>query len=118
MADLDPRFDVPLRGVAVDEQTRCAHYHGPRDVIAIRCPCCDVYYPCHRCHEELAGHPPARWPRARFGEPAVLCGVCRAELTVAAYLACDHVCPHCGAAFNPGCAAHHGLYFEDRGTPR
>jgi len=102
----------PLRGVDVDAQTRCAHYHGPLDVIAVRFPCCGVYYPCHACHEALAGHPPERWPRDRFDEPAVLCGACRATLTVEDYLGCEHACPRCGAAFNPGCAAHHDLYFQ------
>jgi uncharacterized CHY-type Zn-finger protein len=109
---LDGRFAVPLRGVGVDGQTRCAHYHSPRDVIAIRFACCDVYYPCHACHEALAGHPAERWPRGRFGEPAVLCGACRATLTAEEYLRSGHTCPRCGAAFNPGCAAHHDLYFE------
>jgi uncharacterized CHY-type Zn-finger protein len=108
----DPRFAVPLRGVSVDAQTRCAHYASPRDVIAIRFPCCDVYYPCHACHAEVAGHPPARWPRERFDEPAVLCGACLGTLTVREYLASGHACPRCGAAFNPGCAAHHDLYFD------
>lgn len=108
----DGRFPVPLRGVAVGPQTRCAHYDGPRDVVALRFGCCGVYYPCHRCHDDAAGHPAEPWPRARFDEPAVLCGVCRTTMTAGAYLASGSACPACGAAFNPGCAAHHHLYFE------
>ena len=108
----DARFAVPLRGVAVDPETRCAHYDGPADRVALRFGCCEAYYPCHRCHDETAGHPAEVWPRARFGEPAVLCGACRTALTASAYLGSGHACPACGAAFNPGCAAHHDLYFE------
>ncbi|MCS3662773.1 putative CHY-type Zn-finger protein [Salinibacter ruber] len=107
----DPRFDVPVRGVDVGPETRCAHYHGPRDVIAIRFACCDVFYPCHRCHEETATHPPERWPRDQFDASAVLCGRCRTVLTIEQYLDADHTCPACGAAFNPNCARHHDRYF-------
>jgi len=108
---LDERFAVSLRGVNVDAQTRCAHYHGPRDIIAIRFPCCGVYYPCHACHHALADHPAAVWPVDRFDEPAVLCGACERTLSIRQYLACEHTCPHCSAAFNPGCLRHRALYF-------
>ena len=115
--DVDVRFAVPLRGVGVDGQTRCVHYDGVRDVIALRAGCCDTYHPCHRCHDETEDHPARVWPRSRFDEPAVLCGVCQTTMTVLAYLASGHACPACGAAFNPGCAAHYDLYFEG-GAPR
>ncbi|PSQ97457.1 MAG: hypothetical protein BRD55_02410 [Bacteroidetes bacterium SW_9_63_38] len=107
----DARFAVPLRGVAVDPEARCAHYDGPRDVIAIRFACCEVYYPCAQCHAETTDHVPARWPYARRHEPAVLCGACGGAMSAAAYLQADHTCPHCEAAFNPGCADHHDRYF-------
>ncbi|MFO8098182.1 MAG: CHY zinc finger protein [Salinibacter sp.] len=109
---LDDRFDVPLRGVAVDLNTRCAHYDGPHDIIALRGPCCEVYYPCHKCHRAVADHDPARWPRARWDEPAVLCGACGHTISAATYLHTGPACVHCGAAFNPGCAAHHNYYFD------
>ncbi|WP_420456176.1 CHY zinc finger protein [Rubrivirga sp.] len=109
---LDDRFGVPLRGVGVDAETRCAHYDGPLDVIALRFGCCGVFYPCHRCHDEAAGHVAEVWPRARFDEPSVLCGACRATLTWPAYLGSGHACPACGAGFNPGCAVHHDRYAE------
>jgi uncharacterized CHY-type Zn-finger protein len=95
----------------VDPATRCRHYDGPRDVIAIRFACCDVYYPCFRCHRAVADHDPARWLKARRREAAVLCGACGTTMTAARYLAGAPTCPHCGAAFNPGCAAHHDRYF-------
>jgi uncharacterized CHY-type Zn-finger protein len=108
---LDDRFSVPLRGVRVDPATRCRHYDEPADVIAIRFACCDIYYPCFRCHRAVADHAPARWPRARRDEAAVLCGACGTTITAARYLERGPTCPHCGAAFNPGCAAHHDRYF-------
>jgi uncharacterized CHY-type Zn-finger protein len=99
-----------IRGAVVDDQTRCIHWSGPLDVVAMRFACCDEYWPCFDCHAS-ADHEPAVWPLDRFDEPAVLCGVCRSELTVNEYLAVD-ACPRCGASFNPGCALHHHLYFE------
>ncbi|WP_412061582.1 CHY zinc finger protein [Rubrivirga sp. IMCC45206] len=110
--ETDARFAVPLRGVSVDAETRCAHYDGATDRVALRFGCCGVFYPCHRCHDETAGHPPAPWLRARFDEPSTLCGACRTTMTAPVYLAADDACPACGAAFNPGCAAHHDLYIE------
>ena len=112
MPDFDDRFAAPLRGVGVDGETRCAHYDETEDVVALRFACCDAFYPCHRCHEATAGHPAEVWPSARFGEPSVLCGVCRATMTWPAYRAADHACPVCGAAFNPGCSAHAHHYAE------
>ncbi|MFD1641672.1 CHY zinc finger protein [Halohasta litorea] len=98
-------------GVAVDDETRCAHYRSDRDIVAIRFPCCETYYPCFRCHEPCADHDAKRWPRGRFDEPAVCCGVCGIELSVRAYLDCDHQCPNCEAMFNPGCRNHADRYF-------
>src|SRR5437763_12629509 len=31
-------------GVNVDRETRCAHYHSPRDIVAIRMKCCNAWY--------------------------------------------------------------------------
>jgi uncharacterized CHY-type Zn-finger protein len=109
---MDERFEVALCGVDVDEETRCRHYDDKRDVIAIKFPCCGTYYPCFECHAEVVDHEAERWPRANFEEAAILCGVCRTELTIEAYLDCGDTCPNCGAAFNPGCRTHHHLYFE------
>ncbi|HEU0182405.1 MAG TPA: CHY zinc finger protein [Agromyces mariniharenae] len=101
-----------VHGATVDDQTRCIHYRTELDVVAIRFACCGRYYPCHACHAESETHPARQWPRDAGGEHAILCGVCRTELTIDAYRATD-VCPACGAAFNPGCRLHAHLYFED-----
>lgn len=104
--------DAPVRGVDVDPDTRCAHYRTERDVVAFRFDCCDAYFPCFRCHEAVADHEAVPWPRGRFDEPSVLCGVCGSELTVPEYLEADYRCPSCDAAFNPGCSTHADRYFE------
>jgi uncharacterized CHY-type Zn-finger protein len=99
-------------GLAVDEQTRCAHWYSERDVVAMRFGCCSTFYPCHSCHEACANHPPTVWPYARRDEAAVLCGGCGHAMTVESYINCDSRCPACAIAFNPGCAAHYPLYFD------
>ncbi|WP_309081543.1 CHY zinc finger protein [Zhihengliuella sp.] len=99
-------------GSTVDGQTRCVHYRSVLDVVAIKFHCCRAYYPCHLCHEEHADHAAVPWPPEERDVAAVLCGVCRAELTIADYLAIES-CPRCGADFNPGCRLHSSLYFAD-----
>jgi len=100
-----------VRGVAVDGETRCAHYGTERDVVALKFACCETYHPCYRCHAETADHDRERWPLERRAEPAVLCGACGAELAVQEYVGVDG-CPECGTRFNPACADHYHRYFE------
>lgn len=109
--ETDGRFSVPLRGVAVDLETRCEHYDDAVDVVALRFPCCDCFYPCFRCHEAVTDHESERVPREAFDDPAVLCGDCGATLSVGAYLDCEDTCPDCGTEFNPGCRRHRDRYF-------
>jgi uncharacterized CHY-type Zn-finger protein len=104
---------APVCGVELDAETRCVHYDSPRDVIAIRFTCCGDWYACYKCHATRAGHDAERWPADAHEERAILCGSCRTELTIFEYLDSDHTCPHCNTAFNPGCANHYDLYFED-----
>ncbi|CBT76921.1 MULTISPECIES: CHY zinc finger protein [Glutamicibacter] len=107
----NPAHPAALRGVRMDGQTRCAHYHSLFDVIALKHDCCATFYPCHLCHAELADHQAEPWPADRFDEPAVLCGVCSTQLSPAEYLETSS-CPNCQALFNPGCKLHLDLYFE------
>jgi uncharacterized CHY-type Zn-finger protein len=101
-----------VEGVLLDPQTRCAHWRTPLDIIAIKMRCCETYYACRQCHDELADHDAAVWPSDAWDERAVLCGACGVELSVRQYMACDNRCPACGAGFNPGCRTHYHLYFE------
>ena len=104
---------VDVVGVDVDPETRCRHYAGPTDVIAIKFRCCDTWYPCIDCHRALAGHEPQVWSISERDEPAVLCGACGDPAWHRGiYLNGDSSCPRCGAGFNPGCKLHHHLYFE------
>jgi len=96
----------------VTDETRCAHYHSERDVVAVRFKCCDTFYACIYCHEELADHPPQRWSKGERETNAIYCGRCRGTMSIREYLGCGNRCPLCGAAFNPGCADHYHFYFE------
>ncbi|WP_369374671.1 CHY zinc finger protein [Promicromonospora sp. Populi] len=100
-----------VHGPTVDDQTRCVHYRTELDVIAIRFACCGRYYPCHLCHDGEADHDSRPWPTGSDHKRAVLCGVCRTELTIAEYRVVPS-CPECSAPFNPRCAAHYPVYFE------
>ncbi len=99
-------------GVDIGPETRCKHWHGETDIIALRFKCCGRWYPCFDCHREIAGHPAEVWPKVEYDEIAVLCGGCGGKLTVSEYLACGSICPGCKAHFNPGCGKHYHLYFE------
>ncbi len=105
-------FGETVFGVNVDAQTRCAHWHGATDIIAIKFRCCERYFPCYECHAELETHQPKVWARNEFDTPAILCGGCGLQLTVSEYLNGDSICPRCESRFNPGCAKHYHLYFE------
>lgn len=100
-----------MHGLLVDDQTRCEHYQGPLDVIALKFACCGEWYPCHLCHAERADHETRQWSTKDRATQAVLCGVCGSLLRIDAYLATSE-CPTCAAGFNPGCRLHHDLYFD------
>src|SRR5215211_2691486 len=106
------KLSISVKGKTVDDQTRCVHYHSALDVIALKFKCCSQYYPCFYCHAEEAGHPPQKWEKHEFEEKAVLCGVCKNELTIGQYLESNYTCPFCNAPFNPNCYMHNHLYFE------
>ena len=100
-----------VRGVGLDAETRCVHYHSELDIIAIKMACCGVYYACKDCHDALAGHEIKVWPRPEWDTPAILCGACGLELTIREYMDSNYRCPRCEASFNPGCRNHYHFYF-------
>jgi uncharacterized CHY-type Zn-finger protein len=106
-----PKFPE-VRGVNLDRQTRCEHYQGPTDIIAIKMKCCGVYYACKDCHAALAGHEIRVWPQTEWDQQAILCGGCGTEFTIHQYLRSESRCPACGAPFNPGCRNHYHFYFQ------
>lgn len=105
---------VRVIGSEVDAQTRCAHYKSELDVIAIKFKCCGDWFPCYKCHAEASKHAAEIWARDEFDTPAVLCGACGYQLTVNEYFQCDSTCPRCRSGFNPKCALHYHLYFENQ----
>jgi uncharacterized CHY-type Zn-finger protein len=106
-----PPATPDVRGLNLDPQTRCLHYHSPLDIIAIKMRCCGLYYACKDCHNALANHPIEPWPQSEWHHQAILCGACRAELTISAYHQSNSRCPTCHAPFNPACRNHHHFYF-------
>jgi len=104
---------IIVKGQITDGETRCVHYHSVLDVIAIKFKCCDSYYPCYFCHQEEADHEAERWKKAEFETPAILCGICKTELTITQYRLCNYQCPACKTSFNPKCSNHDHLYFEE-----
>ncbi|MFB1082914.1 CHY zinc finger protein [Jeotgalibacillus sp. JSM ZJ347] len=103
---------LKVYGAIVDPQTRCAHYHSEKDIIAIKFYCCGRYFPCVNCHDESGCGNRQVWPTEHFSEKAILCGKCGTELTIQEYLESDSSCPSCESAFNPGCSLHKHYYFE------
>ncbi len=104
--------DEEVYGVDIDEQTRCAHYHGEPDIIAIKFKCCGRWFPCFECHLAAADHKPEVWPVDERDALATLCGACGHQLTIKEYFDCSSICPECESPFNPGCTNHYHLYFE------
>ena len=100
-----------VHGLDLDPQTRCRHYHGPTDIIAIKIKCCGLFYACKDCHIALADHPIAVWPQSEWHHDAILCGACRSTLSISAYLQSGSRCPSCRAPFNPTCRNHYHFYF-------
>ena len=112
------RVSLPVCGVNLDTQTRCQHYRGTTDIIAIKMRCCRVYYACKDCHSALANHPIEVWQESEWDQKAILCGACGTELTIHEYMASESRCQACGAQFNPECRNHYHLYFQvGNGSP-
>ncbi|MFO3688430.1 CHY zinc finger protein [Staphylococcus felis] len=101
---------VTIHGAITDDEGRCEHYHSPLDVIAIKFKCCNKYYACFKCHNEAEHHRIQRWNADEFDQKAVLCGVCKHEMTINEYMMIES-CPHCGAHFNSRCKFHYHHYF-------
>ena len=105
-------YGEKIDGLVIDDQTRCAHYNSELDIIAIKFKCCGDWFPCFECHSAFADHAAEVWPESEFGERAILCGSCGNQLEIVEYFSAGSICPKCKSKFNPGCANHYHLYFE------
>jgi uncharacterized CHY-type Zn-finger protein len=112
MEIIKQKNNISVKGKTIDNQTRCGHYHSDLDVIAIKFKCCENYYPCYFCHEETENHQVEIWKKEEFETLAILCGVCKHEMTINEYLNCHNICPFCQTFFNPKCENHYHFYFE------
>lgn len=102
---------MDVYGATVDKETRCIHYHGETDIVAIKFKCCGRYYPCYQCHDEEADHDRVVWSKEDYSKKAILCGKCGHECSIEDYMT-HQKCLHCHALFNPNCRFHYDLYFE------
>ncbi len=103
---------IKIFGINIDPHTRCLHYHSDKDIIAIRMKCCNKFYACSYCHNELEQHKITPWDKEEFDKKAILCGNCGYFLTIAEYFSCRFICPHCESQFNPNCQKHFNIYFK------
>jgi len=102
---------IPVYGQVIDGDTRCKHYHSPRDIVAIKFRCCKKYYPCYQCHNEAENHKISIWGKEDYETRVILCGVCQYQLTIYEYKNVAR-CPQCESELNPYCSQHFHLYFE------
>jgi len=97
--------------LAIDNEGRCKHYHGENDTTLLKFKCCNKYYPCYKCHSENEIHEVQLWKKEEFHKKAILCGVCKKELTINDYLHME-TCKYCNITFNPNCSKHYIKYFD------
>ena len=99
-----------IKGINIDPQGRCKHWHSEVDIVANRCAKYRDFYSCYLCHDELTTH--EFMPMLIDSEEiAVICGVCEYKMTASVYLNLAYKCPNCQHLFNPGCALHKNTYF-------
>lgn len=103
---------IITHGIGVNERNQCAHYGSARDIVAIKFKCCETFYACIHCHDEVTKHPPIVWQKDDWKAEVILCGNCHNTISIADYLGCSDQCPRCNASFNPGCANHYHFYFD------
>ncbi|KAK5773794.1 Hot13p PWA37_003859 [Arxiozyma heterogenica] len=106
-----------VRGKLVDAETRCEHWNGANDIIALKLKCCpNYYYPCVQCHNELTSHSVQKFDvGANPDLKCILCGHCGKELTFKQYLSFSTPlsCQYCKHPFNEKCELHYHYYFEN-----
>lgn len=95
-------------GEDIDYESRCKHYYGVNDVVALKCTFCQKYYACYKCHDRLENH--TFVPTDYLEDYPVLCGSCHGLLSFEAYQL--GYCCYCAHEFNPKCKNHEQYYFK------
>lgn len=95
-------------GIKLDDESRCQHYHGPNDVVSLKCATCKQYYACYKCHNSLEDH--IFTPSDETEPFPVLCGACKKVLSFENYQL--GYCCYCQHEFNPKCKNHATFYFK------
>ncbi|MCB5153661.1 CHY zinc finger protein [Streptococcus mutans] len=103
---------VTIYGDLIDKETRCIDYHGPTDIVALKCFACQKYYPCFLCHNRHETHNFQAYLEKLKKDKVVFCGSCQRELTIEAYKE-KGTCPFCHHLFNPNCKVHYNHYFRN-----
>ena len=99
------------QGLLVDDEGRCVHYHGEKDIVSLQCYECKKYYACYQCHNAMEMHVFSPYPLALSEDQPILCGVCKRTMTFQEYQE-QIACSYCSAPFNPGCKQHYSYYFK------
>ena len=99
------------QGLLVDDESRCIHYHGEKDIVSLQCYECKKYYACYQCHNAMETHIFSPYPLTLAEDRPILCGVCKRIMTFQEYQK-QIACPYCKSPFNPGCKQHYSYYFK------
>ncbi|KAL6940858.1 hypothetical protein ACO0QE_004776 [Hanseniaspora vineae] len=112
-----------IKGLLVDDESRCEHWHSDLDVVALKFKCCPaVYYCCYSCHLEVNNidpetgsapngqHQIEKFSRSDDTVKLIMCGACKTEMTFTEYTK-NMKCYNCKHDFNPRCKLHYDLYF-------
>ena len=73
------------QGLLVDDEGRCVHYHGEKDIVSLQCYECKKYYACYRCHNAIETHVFSPYPLALSEDRPILCGACKRTMTFQEY---------------------------------
>lgn len=112
-----PPMNQLVRGFPIDNETRCIHWKGPNDIIALKFKCCPtVFFPCYTCHNVATTHKIEKFDlNIDYNVKCILCGHCKSQLTFKQYTTFqnDLQCPMCKHKFNQSCKLHYNLYFNN-----
>ncbi|WP_438835700.1 CHY zinc finger protein [Streptococcus pluranimalium] len=45
-----------FKGIVIDDNSRCQHYHSSQNIVALKYADCHSYYACYKCHGAMESH--------------------------------------------------------------